>query len=67
LPGRSRNTRSGIIGIAVAVSHQGEPVGAFNIALPKVRDEPHHRRRMLSALRDAAASLEKDLDALRDA
>lgn len=53
----------GIIGIAVAVRHEGEPVGAFNIALPKVRDDPQHRRKMVGALRDAAASLEKDLSA----
>jgi DNA-binding IclR family transcriptional regulator len=55
----------GIVGVAVAAFHDGEPVGAFNIAMPKVRDEPDHRRRMVLALQDAAGSLEKDLSARR--
>lgn len=55
----------GIIGIAVAVRHAGEAIGAFNIALPKVRDDPEHRKRMVAALQDAAVSLEKDLSATR--
>jgi DNA-binding IclR family transcriptional regulator len=54
----------GIIGVAVAVCHEEQPVGAFNIALPSVRDDPQHRREMVSALRDAASILEKELKAV---
>lgn len=55
----------GIIGLAVVVYHGGEPIGALNIALPKSRDDPEQRQRMVAALQDAAASLEKDLGASR--
>jgi DNA-binding IclR family transcriptional regulator len=51
----------GIVGVAVAAYVGAEPIGALNIALPKVRDTEQHRQALVAALRSAAASLEKDL------
>lgn len=53
----------GIVGVAVPAFHKGSVIGAFNIALPSVRDTPAHRAHLLKALKDAASSLEKDLEA----
>jgi DNA-binding IclR family transcriptional regulator len=57
----------GIVGVAVPVFHEGAPIGAFNIAMPHVRDNASHRRRLVSALRDAAISLERALGGVRSA
>lgn len=51
----------GIVGVAVPAFFGEEAIGAFNIALPKVRDDAQLRKSMVASLRDAAASLEKDL------
>lgn len=54
----------GIVGLAVAVTDAaGAPLGAFNVAMPAVRDNPAHRRRVLAALRDAAVALRREIDA----
>lgn len=53
----------GIVGAAVPVFGSApEPLGAFNIAMPNVRDDPRHRQRLVGALREAASSLQKDLE-----
>jgi DNA-binding IclR family transcriptional regulator len=52
----------GIVGAAVPVfDAAGGVVGAFNVAMPIVRDRPEHRRLIVATLRDAALSLQRDL------
>jgi DNA-binding IclR family transcriptional regulator len=59
----------GIVGIGVPV-FQGDdeqPIAAFNIAMPSVRDSAAQRARIVGALKEAAASLQKDLLAAQEA
>lgn len=53
----------GIVGVAVPAFHDGTVVGAFNIAMPSVRDSPAHREHIVRVLKDAAVSLGKDIEA----
>lgn len=63
----------GIVGAGVPVfggdadGDSEQPIGAFNIAMPSVRDSAGHRERIVSALKEAAASLQKDLLAAQQA
>jgi DNA-binding IclR family transcriptional regulator len=55
----------GIVGVAVPVRDgQGTVIGALNVAMPRARDTPLHRKAVVRALRDAAASLHRDLASL---
>jgi DNA-binding IclR family transcriptional regulator len=56
----------GIVGLAVPVfDPDGKVLGAFNVAMPSVRDTPQSRTLLVATLKDAAASLQKDLIAER--
>jgi DNA-binding IclR family transcriptional regulator len=52
----------GIVGAAVPVfGATGQAIGAFNVALPAVRDRPEHRRLIVRTLQDAARTLQRDV------